>query len=755
MPNEFGGGRVRSFGEAEMRKSDLFLCSALIVVAVILADAAWEFLFEDWVKSQFYPNATLEARQSAWWDFLAVLALALTAVSVAVALMVLAQRRRAGEALRESEARFRAVVENSPTAIFLKDTGGRYLLANRKYRDWYQSDVLGKTVHDFFPKELADFFLASDREVVESRSARDYEYDVKHADGTTHTKLTVKFPVAVGGIATDITARKRAEDALRAAHDELEKRVAERTADLRAEIAERQRVEKALRESEALWRAFLDHSPAAIALKDPQGRYILVNEQFAKWNGVSPAEVIGKTVGDVFPEETAERVSDQDRVVLETHAPEERELVIRRPDGRVNTVLSTKFPVLGEDGSVAGIGGIASNIDERKRAEEKLRQAKEQAEAANRAKSEFLANMSHDLRTPMNAILGFGQLLAYDTKEPLTPQQREYVGFILQGGQNLLELINEILDLARIEAGKIVLTHTDVALDEVIEENLPLVRQAAEKRGIELVNHCAARRLPRLRADYTRFKQVLLNLLSNAVKYNRDGGTGTLDCRKAPAGLLRVSVADTGHGIPPELRDQVFRPFSRLGAETTGIEGTGLGLSICKRLVEAMGGEIGFETRIGQGTTFWVDLPLAEVLTPKKSRRKGPARPAPKRTRTVLYVEDELANRQFMEAIVRRLPDTTLLIADGAHRGLRLAAKHAPDVIVMDANPRDMSVTETLARLRRYESTRATPVIAMSTEAISGKVRKGRRAGFLRTVAKPMDADEVVAAIMEVFAKSP
>ena len=872
-----------------MKKTDIVLGAGLIVVAVILADAAWEFLFEDWIKAQLYPDATLKARESAWQDFLAILALVLTAVSVAVALTVLAQRRRAGEALRESEARFRAVVENSPAAIFLKDTEGRYLLANRKYRDWYQSDVLGKTIHDHFPKELADFFAATDREVVEARSARDYEYDVTHADGTTHTKLMVKFPilgddgepvaiggistditsrkqaeaarqesearlgavidnlpaviyirdregcylltnkefdrrhgiesgsavgktphdlvsrqaadgylaldrkvlesgevlsreadmtygdgatrtvltakfpilgddgqaVAVGVVSTDITARKRAEEALRAAHDDLEKRVAERTAELRAEIAERKRAETTLRESETLWRAFLDHSPAAISLKDPQGRYILVNEQFAKQNGVSPAEVIGRNFRDVFPEETAESVSDHDRVVLETHAPEERELVIRRRDGRVNNVLSIKFPVLGDDGSVVGVGGISSNIDARKRAEEELQRAKEQAEAANRAKSEFLANMSHDLRTPMNAILGFGQLLEFDAKEPLSPQQREYVGFILQGGQNLLELVDGVLDLARIEAGKIVLAPTDVVLGDVIEENLPLVRQAAEKRGIELVNRCTARRLPRPRVDYTRFKQVLLNLLSNAVKYNRDGGTVTLDCRKTPAGMLRVSVADTGHGIPSELRDQVFRPFSRLEAETTGVEGTGLGLSICKRLVEAMGGEIGFESKIGQGTTFWVDLPVARKRPAGKGRRKGPVGPSPKGPRTVLYVADELTDKRLMEAIVRRLPDTTLLSADGARRGLGLAAKHGPDVILMDANPRDMSGTEALERLRRYEKTRATPVIAMSTEVGPGTVREGRRAGFQRTVAKPIDADEVVAAIKDVFAKSP
>ncbi len=363
--------------------------------------------------------------------------------------------------------------------------------------------------------------------------------------------------------------------------------------------------------------------------------------------------------------------------------------------------------------------------------------------------------MSHDLRTPMNAILGFGQLLQCDTKNPLSPQHREYIELILQGGQNLLELIDKVLDLARIEAGKFTLTPTDVVLKNVIEENLPLMREAADKRGIELVNRCATRRLPRLRVDCTRFKQVLLNLLSNAIKYNRPGGTVIIDCHKTPDGLLRVSVADTGYGISSEWRDQVFRPFSRLGAEATGVEGTGLGLSICKQLVEAMGGEIGFESRISLGSTFWVDLPMADKRFPGKGRCKTPVRSSSKGARTVLYVEDELANKKLMEAIVRRLPDTTLLVADGAHRGLRLAAKHGPDVILMDANPRDMSGSETLERLRRYEKTRATPVIAMSTVAMTEKACKKCRAGFRRTIAKPIDADEVAAAIKDAFAMSP
>jgi len=867
-----------------MRKSDFFIRAGLIVVAVILADAAWELLFEDWVKAQLYPDAGIEARDEGWRDFLAILVLVLAVVSVAAALTMLVQRRRAAQALRDSEARFRAVVENSPAAIYLKNTEGRYLLANRKFREWHPSEILGKTAHDCFPKELADMFVATDREILEARSAREYEYEMVHADGAAHSKLMVKFPilgddgepVGIGGISTDITDRKLAEDMLYAARDDLEKQVAERTAELRTELTERKRAEKALRESEVLLRAVVDHSPSAIALKDPDGRYILINEQFSKWNGISSAQVIGKTSREVFPAEMAKSFSDHDRAVLETHAPEERELVIRRPDGRVDNVLSTKFPVLGEDDSIVGIGSFAANIDERKLAEvaltereahhravldnvldgiitidekgtivsfnpaaekifglpaadavgqnvknlmpesdrsrhdaylskfletgkagiigvgrevigrrrdgttlpldlaisrvqtnghslfvgivrditerklaeEGLHRAKEQAEAANQAKSEFLANMSHDLRTPMNAILGFGQLLQCDTKNPLSPQHREYIGLILQGGQNLLELIDEVLDLARIEAGKIDLTPTDVVLKNVIEESLPLVRQAAEQRGIELINRCTARRPPRLRVDHTRFKQVLLNLLSNAIKYNRDGGMVTIDCCKTPDGLLRVSVADTGDGISSEWRDQVFLPFSRLGAAATDIEGTGLGLSICKQLVEAMGGEIGFESRIGGGTTFWVNLPMAG------RHFTGKGQPSPKKTRTVLYVEDELTNKNLMETIVCRLPDTILLLADCAQCGLSLAATHDPDVIVIDTNLHDMSGTEALERLHRYERTRAIPVIAMGTEAMAGKVHKGRRMESRRTIAKPIDADDVVAAIEDVFAKS-
>ncbi len=292
-----------------MRKSDLFVGAGLVIVAVILADAAWEFFFEDWIKAHFYSSATLAAQEENWRDFLAILALVLTAGSVTVALTMLVQRRRATQALRDSEARFRAVVENSPAAIYLKDTEGRYLLANRTYREWYQDDVLAKTARDCFPKELADMFAAADREVLEARSAREYEHEVAHADGATHAQLVVKFPifgddgepVAIGGISTDITPRKQAE--------------------------------AARRESEASLAAVVDNSPALIYIRDRDGRYLLTNKAFDKRHGIEPGSAIGKTPHDLVSRQTADGFLAADHKVFESGEVRSREADLTYADG--------------------------------------------------------------------------------------------------------------------------------------------------------------------------------------------------------------------------------------------------------------------------------------------------------------------------------------------------------------------------------------------------------------------------------------
>jgi signal transduction histidine kinase len=289
---------------------------------------------------------------------------------------------------------------------------------------------------------------------------------------------------------------------------------------------------------------------------------------------------------------------------LANHRDPPPHLEARIADGRTLQSIERKT-------SEGGTVGIWIDITDLKRREAELIQAREQADAANLAKSEFLSRMSHELRTPMNAVLGFGQVLQSDPEEPLSPKQDAQVAEILNSGRHLLELINEVLDLAGVESGKVTLSIEAVDPGGVIESCLTLAEPMADDRGIELVNRAAGADLGMVSADETRFRQALLNLVSNAVKYNRDGGAVTVEAEETDDGMLRVSVADMGPGIPVEKQDQLFEPFNRLGAKDSEIEGTGIGLTITKQLVELMGGRIGFESSLGKGSVFWIELPVA------------------------------------------------------------------------------------------------------------------------------------------------
>jgi len=371
----------------------------------------------------------------------------------------------------------------------------------------------------------------------------------------------------------------------------------------------------------------------------------------------------------------------------------------------------------------------------------------EQAQTANRAKTEFLSRMSHELRTPMNSILGFAQLLEISQKEPLTDSQRDRVHQIVQGGQHLLDLINEILDLSRIEAGRLIISPEPVRVRDAMREVCELAKPLADPLDIKIEVRNELGGDVYILADQQRLKQVLLNLLGNAVKYNRQGGRVVIDNERQPEGHLRIMVIDTGPGIPAGMLDKLFTPFERMGAEDSQVDGAGLGLALSKRLVELMGGKIGVESAVGQGSTFWVEFPITDdpvghLLTEK--RDTGPLLELAEGTFKVLYIEDNLANFELVRQVLSEYPQVELLGETRAEPGIELARQQSPDLILLDLHLPGMRGPEALQRLKGNEVTSRIPVVVLSADATPGRIRELLKMGVEAYLTKPLNIKEFI-----------
>ena len=517
----------------------------------------------------------------------------------------------------------------------------------------------------------------------------------------------------------------------------------------------RKLIEEQFRWTEESFRLMVESvTDYAIVMLDPDGRVVSWNAGAQRIIGYSAEEIVGQHLsrfylGDDVANGKPQR--DLDAAAAEGRCQDEGWRT--RKDGSTFWANVVTTAIRDQAGTLRGFAKLTRDLTAPQQVEADLTNAKAAAEKANLAKSDFLSGMSHELRTPLNAILGFGQLMESDSPPP-SPAQKASIEQILQAGWYLLDLINEILDLAMIESGKLSLSPEPIALRDVMLECKTMIEPQAQKRGIHMT-------FPEfdgpyfIDADRTRVKQILINLLSNAIKYNKPRGTVVVGCAATARDRIRVTVADSGAGLPPDKLAQLFQPFNRLGQQAN-IEGTGIGLVMTKRLVELMGGAIGAESTVGTGSVFWFELVstaapgLAGEVTAHS--RLASVTPGDEALRTLLYVEDNPANLQLVEQLIARRPGMRLLAAADGDTGVALARTRRPDVILMDINLPGISGIEALAILRGDPATAHIPVVALSANAIPRDIEKGLEAGFCRYLTKPIKVHEFMDALDEALA---
>jgi PAS domain S-box-containing protein len=586
--------------------------------------------------------------------------------------------------------------------------------------------TLGWSANELTSRPFMHFVHEDDREETERESARlaggDHETLVfenryRCKDGSYRTILWSARPISdkgvVYGTGRDVTESKYAQAELRA--------------------------------SERFLDSVLESLPNMVFVQDAGDlRYVRLNRAGEEFLGSRRKHLTGTPGDELFSNPTGDVFARHDREALAGDA------VVDFPEVSVDTadgprlIHTRKVAIRDERGAPRFLLGIAEDVTDQRSIERAGDAARAEAERANEAKNEFLSRMSHELRTPLNAVIGFGQLLQLDD---MTPGQSEAVEQILKAGRHLLELINEVLDISRIESGTMSLSLEPVHLGHVLDEALSLIGPLADEVQVQLAP-CPARCADlHVLADQQRLKQVLINLLSNAVKYNRHGGTVSVDCSELAEDRIEITVADTGRGMSAAQLERLFAPFDRLGAEGTDVEGTGLGLSLSRGLLEAMGGAIAAESEPEVGTTMRVRLHAAEehqTETTVLTTMSAPANEAPRDGTTIVYIEDNLSNLKLVERLLARLPDVRLIPAMQGNLAIDLARQHQPDIILLDLHLPDANGRDVLDQLKRDPATAAIPVVVLSADANPARFARLRAGGAAGYLTKPIDPQSLL-----------
>ncbi|MBL8671962.1 MAG: PAS-domain containing protein [Alphaproteobacteria bacterium] len=647
--------------------------------------------------------------------------------------------KRAARAREQAEQRLRDAIGALSDRLYLWDPADRLMLTNAPPEDWQTSPVEdAPTFEAWLRARVARgrFRLpdgVTDEQFIAQRLARHRDppldgFELDFADGRTF--LVHERRTAEGGIvllATDVSA-------------------------LKATIRERVRAEQRLRDA-------IDALSDQFVLYDGDDKLVISN--MAR----SPREADrfaldrpGITFADAFRQRVAAGLFKLPPGMTEEQYIQERmsrhrssdgaEFLIEEPDGRV---LLTRERKTAEGGRVV----VRTDITALKAAEREALRARDAAESASRAKSDFLSRMSHELRTPMNAILGFTQLLQLKSKGSLTPTQSDYVHHVFQAGTHLLRLIDDVLDITRIEGGRITIDRRSVSVASLLAEVEGTMSPIAAKAGVAMTVTSASGAGAHILADRTRAAQVLLNLCSNAIKYNRPGGK--VEIATAPEGsdAVTIAVADTGVGIPPDRRDELFKPFNRIGRERTGIEGTGLGLALCKQLATLMGATIDFSSEPGVGSRFWVTFPRASTGSDVREDAPAAAIEIPgQRALRILYVDDDSASRDLMGQILSTVPGAIMAAAPDARLALDIARSSPPNVILLSVDLPGIAPAAVLESLRSAPETSTVPVIAVSAATEVSDASRHRSAGFAQALSKPLAVDAVLGAIAACVAAS-